>query len=92
MAADLLVLDQAVLAQSAQIAAGRRPPPAGQGGSLPSRLHTPLPGLNLLDLLQVDIANRQDVLHAIAHHTLTVADAAEVHLTNPALDEALLRE
>ncbi|MFG2794234.1 ANTAR domain-containing protein [Streptomyces sp. NPDC048419] len=70
------------------------PPPASEDCWFPGRLHTPPPTQDLLNLQEIDVHNRLDVLRAVTYQAiaLTEADAAELHLTDPALADALILE
>ncbi|MEU4038907.1 GAF domain-containing protein [Streptomyces collinus] len=70
------------------------PAPASDTAWFPGRLHTPPPRLDLLEPTQTHLRDRHQVLRTLVYEAITLADAdaAEVHLTNRAFDDALILE
>ncbi|PKT73385.1 hypothetical protein CW362_08510 [Streptomyces populi] len=70
------------------------PRPRADGPWFPGRRHTPMPVPTLLGVHDPGAADRRTLLGSAvdAVMTYTGADAAEIHLTDPALDNALVLE
>ncbi|MFC9281641.1 ANTAR domain-containing protein [Streptomyces collinus] len=70
------------------------PAPASDTAWFPGRLHTPPPHLDLLDPAEAHLRDRHQVLRTFVFEAITLADAdaAEIHLTNRAFDDALVLE
>ncbi|MET8585868.1 GAF and ANTAR domain-containing protein [Streptomyces collinus] len=70
------------------------PAPASDTAWFPGRLHTPPPHLDLLDPAETHLRDRHQVLRTLVFEAITLADAdaAEIHLTNRAFDDALILE
>ncbi|MGW0410338.1 ANTAR domain-containing protein [Streptomyces collinus] len=70
------------------------PAPASDTAWFPGRLHTPPPHLDLLSPAETHLGDRHQVLRTFVFEAITLCDAnaAELHLTNRAFDDALVLE
>ncbi|MGW1065220.1 ANTAR domain-containing protein [Streptomyces aureus] len=70
------------------------PRPRADGPWFPGRRHTPMPAMTLLGVGESGHDDRRTVIESAVDDvmTFTTADAAEIHLTDAALDDALVLE